>query len=576
MPTEIPIKKRTLKAAVILLLTVAMAAFQTESQPALRITIIGGIDHDKAYAVCWDGEAYLIAGSTKSCGQSTDIFLVRVSEEGELIWARTFGGPYEDRPLDVCWDGEAYLVVGFTYSSWHSTDVLLLRVSRSGELEWARTIGGTNEDAARAVCYDPIGRAYLVAGYTDTKYQAGENFIIGNRDILLIKISRGGELEWARTIGGPEAEEESAYSVCFDGRSYVIVGYYRPETSQVGGQIYDADVLIVRISKRGLIEWARTIGGPDDEYGTAVCWDGEAYLVAGHTWSYGQGRSDMFIIRVSESGSPNWGVTLGGQGDDEPKAVCWDGEAYLVAGYTESYGQGGLDIFLARISRGGLFEWARTIGGLEDDSAMDVCWNWEDDAHKIYTVVGHTELYEESKPDILLASFGSPIPACDFEDLTVSECTPNLASGGMVEEISLTIKSYCLEGVNPPLEMATPILTPIKCNPAIWATYTSSQAPVPPATRPIVTTPPPGVTLPPATAPPTTSPSTSSPPSSTPPPSTPVSSPSSTPVMIVPRRRGLWVRVALPLLALGVSLLLILLYLRRRSLKARSSEVTAG
>src|SRR5271157_5219401 len=96
--------------------------------------------------------------------------------------------------------------------------------------------------------------------------------------------------------------------------------------------------------------WNQTWGGTGDDEGRGVAVDGSgnAFLV-GHTSSYGAGGYDAFLAKYGSTGTQLWNLTIGGAGTDSGQGVALDGSGNaFLAGYTNSYGAGGYDGFLAK------------------------------------------------------------------------------------------------------------------------------------------------------------------------------------------------------------------------------------
>jgi hypothetical protein len=105
--------------------------------------------------VSWSGSdgGYLIAGTTSSYGAGeSDIYVVKVNSSGGMEWDLTYGGDANDNALHIArtLDGD-YIVTGNAYSPTTLNDVLLLKVTEEGSVEWYETYGGDNSDYGRAV-----------------------------------------------------------------------------------------------------------------------------------------------------------------------------------------------------------------------------------------------------------------------------------------------------------------------------------------------------------------------------------------------------------------------------------------
>ena len=99
-----------------------------------------------------------------------DAWVLTVTEGLSQVWQSHFGSPNSaDRGKAVITAHESgYLVAGYTYSyGAGDMDVWLLKVSESGELLASATAGGTGEETPVRVAARP-GGGYVAVGYTNS------------------------------------------------------------------------------------------------------------------------------------------------------------------------------------------------------------------------------------------------------------------------------------------------------------------------------------------------------------------------------------------------------------------------
>jgi len=303
----------------------------------------GGTNYDGAFSVQHTSDGgYILAGWTDSFGAGDwDIFLIKTDANGNIIWAKTYGGTYTDGAYSVqqISDG-GYIVAGLTASFGTGYgDIFLIKTDANGNIIWAKTYGGTGWDGAYSVQQTSDG-GYIVAGWTTS-------FGAGGRDFFLIKTDANGNIIWAKTYGG--TNDDNAYSVqqTSDG-GYIVAGM----TWSFGAG--DWDIFLIKTDANGNIIWAKTYGGTDDEeaYSVQQTSDG-GYIVAGWTTSFGAGGYDIFLIKTDASGNIIWAKTYGGTSYDNARSVQQTSDGgYIVAGYTASFGAGG-DIFLIKTDENG-------------------------------------------------------------------------------------------------------------------------------------------------------------------------------------------------------------------------------
>ncbi len=219
---------------------------------------------------------------------------------------------------------------------------------------WMRGLGGDRADFGYSIEGTPDG-GFIIAGITSS-YGAGDG------DVWLVKLDGEGGVEWTRTYGG-ENREEGRYAVPAPDGGYIIVGM--TESYGSGG----ADLWLLKTDISGALIWSRTEGGAGDELGNFVQVTSDGGIIAAGRTTSGSGKDyDVFLLKTDLAGNKQWTAVLGGDGDDLGYTVCEteDGD-YLVAGYTNSFGAGGADLYLICTDYLGNLLWHRTYGGFGQD-----------------------------------------------------------------------------------------------------------------------------------------------------------------------------------------------------------------
>jgi serine-aspartate repeat-containing protein C/D/E len=118
--------------------------------------------------------------------------------------------------------------------------------------------------------------------------------------------------------------------------------------------------------------WKRTYGGEDTDYATDVIEVSPGgYLLAGYTESSGEGGS-AWLVRVDDDGAEQWAATYGEGDPTSASAVVETGDGdFLLAGYAQPPGSGG-DAWLVRVDDAGEKRWSRRYGGREVNTASDL------------------------------------------------------------------------------------------------------------------------------------------------------------------------------------------------------------
>jgi hypothetical protein len=122
------------------------------------------------------------------------------------------------------------------------------------------------------------------------------------------------------------------------------------------------------------IIWSRTYGGPGNEIARSICSTrSDGLIMAGSTESYGDGISDIYILGIAENGDTLWTRYFGGGLIDEAFGVIQGpGESFIVAGSSFNHYSPYSKIYLIRINITGNPVWARLYGPQGDDRGAGV------------------------------------------------------------------------------------------------------------------------------------------------------------------------------------------------------------
>lgn len=120
--------------------------------------------------------------------------------------------------------------------------------------------------------------------------------------------------------------------------------------------------------------WTRVVRGFGQEASYAVApYETGGFVAAGKKADFTGENCDLQLIAMDLDGDTNWTKTYGGTENDVAKDILrLSDDGYIIAGWTESYGADGSDIWLLRTDSSGDTLWTKTFGGAEDDSAMSV------------------------------------------------------------------------------------------------------------------------------------------------------------------------------------------------------------
>lgn len=215
-----------------------------------------------------------------------------------------------------------------------------------------------------------LGNQYEEFGYSIECTEDGGTIISGitasfgsgERDACLIKLDPSGTVQWDRTFGGT-GDETGRHALEIAAGGYILTGTCDADCNGL------SDLYLIKADAQGNQVWAHTFGGEGDEAGNGVlqCPDG-GYLIIGRTSTFGAGGYDLWLIKTDQDGQEDWNSTYGGSNDDFGYSIQpTPDDGYVIAGYTESFGNGQADIWLIKTDAQGNQIWSRTFGGEGSD-----------------------------------------------------------------------------------------------------------------------------------------------------------------------------------------------------------------
>jgi uncharacterized delta-60 repeat protein len=161
----------------------------------------------------------------------------------------------------------------------------------------------------------------------------------------------------------------------------------------------------VKTDNDGDTLWTRTFGGSGADYARSVQQtDDGGYIMAGYSESFGEGERDFYLVKTNNDGDTLWTRTYGGDYDDWANSVQQANDGgYIVAGLSRSFGAGFSDIYLVKTNSQGDTVWTRTFGSTGDEDAQFV----QQTTDGGYIVAGASDSLGTDNPDFYLVKTDS-------------------------------------------------------------------------------------------------------------------------------------------------------------------------
>lgn len=288
------------------------------------------------------------------------------------------------------------------------------------KLNYSTFLGGDDRgDQGRGIAVTDEG-SYYVTGQTKSNdfpilnaYDSTHN---GSSDAFISKFDENNLLQWSSYFGGNDSEGSLDVAVTNESSCYII-GFTRSSdfpTLKAFNNTYSGsdDAFLAKFAPNGSLLWSTFFGGSNMDFGhsIAVTTDGSCYIT-GETWSsnfptknaytdvFGGGNTDAFVAKFAPNGSLLWSTFLGGNGNEVGYglAVTDDGSCFATGitssndfptlnGYDTSP-NGDWDVFVTKFSSDGNLLWSSLLGG----TGWDEGWGIAVGNDGSYYVTGYTE-----------------------------------------------------------------------------------------------------------------------------------------------------------------------------------------
>ena len=225
------------------------------------------------------GETYSNNGEFNGMNKGyNDIFVLKLNSNGDTIWKKTYGGVGLDWSSSITTSNDGgYILTGITYSNdgdfsgmnKDSSDIFVMKLNSNGDIVWKRTYGGSSEDYGYSITTTTDG-GHILTGFTSSNDSDFSGMKKGNTVIFVLKLNSSGEIEWKKTFGGSGGENGKSITNTYDG-GYVLTGFTLSNDGDFSGMNKGGrEIFVIKLNSSGEIVWKRTYGGSSDDYGWSI------------------------------------------------------------------------------------------------------------------------------------------------------------------------------------------------------------------------------------------------------------------------------------------------------------------
>jgi len=333
---------------------------------------------------------------TNNQNNGYDYHILKLDQQGQKVWEKYFSGNQHDYLSSTISTQEGgYLLTGTSYSSQAldkkdksngSSDIWLIKIDENGEEEWQKTIGTRYSEEARSVTQTK-DEGFVVAGSTNHPKLG-----YGSKDVFVTKLNKQGKIISQLILGGKGLDEVEKVIPTKDGgvlvgiysrslsvestmskvqstgnqnsnsdastplsmtKEDVKLGFYSKTTDNFG----EGDYWIVKLDKNGVVQWEKNFGGSEDDHIRTMALTDSGYVIGGESRSQTSGNkrakleegTDLWVLALDEDGNEQWQQSYNFKNRDvlmslneikEQREKNKEGtKGFLIGGYIQAEGK---------------------------------------------------------------------------------------------------------------------------------------------------------------------------------------------------------------------------------------------
>ncbi|WP_312769888.1 T9SS type A sorting domain-containing protein [Epilithonimonas sp.] len=356
-----------------------------------------------------------------------DYHILKLDQQGQKIWEKYFGGSRHDYLMSsIATQEGGFVLVGSSFSNISGdkkennlggSDVWLVRLNENGEELWQKTLGTKSNDEVSAVVQS-TDQGFFVAGNVNDHKK-----LFGSKDVFISKLDKDGKQIQATILGGKSLDEVTDMIPTPDGGAVLLVystsgksenlnnsesqnsaqgnssqsvnpqnETSRPElTSTVKTFIGKSDenfgagdYWIVKLDKNANVEWQKTYGGSGDDRPKSIANTQNGYIVVGESRSQSSGNkkenikegTDLWLLKLDKSGNEVWQKSYNFGNRDVAMSLdvirktnkdnFSEDKGFLLGGYTQAEEKVKKDdekFWMLYIDTNGKEEWRKYVEG---------------------------------------------------------------------------------------------------------------------------------------------------------------------------------------------------------------------
>ncbi len=274
-------------------------------------------------------------------------------------------------------------------------DAYVVKLDETAGHRWTWHLDHDGQSAVRGLDVDGNGNVYATgtfAGSADFGGAVGVLAAVATNAIFVTRLDAAtGDAVWAVQLGDVGATGTGYGIATNDAGLSVFTGNFRGDITIGNNPTVGAGNLngfVALVDQAGVITWGTTFGQSGSDRGDVAKFDADGNILIGGEFdesiNFGGppltdiAARDGFVAKLSSSGAQQWIVGVGANANQVVRDIAVDADGNIIVfGENEGSldvgvgvipGNGGTDVFAAKIDPAGSVQWSRNWGGEEDQS----------------------------------------------------------------------------------------------------------------------------------------------------------------------------------------------------------------
>lgn len=305
-----------------------------------------------------------IENSSITSSGDFDVFIIKFNDLGNVSYVKSFGGISTDNVNSVCSDnlGNIYITGDFTGSisfgnntltSFGGTDIFIVKLNSNGDVLWAKKAGGTDGDTGIDITISTSGNIFLTGSVFGSANFDNINLPSLHIKTFVAMYNKDGNAIWANEATGSANNYGNSIASDFNDNCYVM-GYFSINmkfgATEIFSRVSNIDYFLAKYNSSGSLVWAKRIDGDiianrGRAAGIVCDLSGNIFLAGCENIN---GTKQIALTKYNSNGIVDWKktATSNGQNYAEDISLSLNGELFVTGQMTSttSFGNVSLDI----------------------------------------------------------------------------------------------------------------------------------------------------------------------------------------------------------------------------------------